>query len=141
MKKLLFALLLTIFCIETPTAQVVPPPQADVLEFLKLFPTAQVLKTINNLQADLKACEETKAKILANADSSNRQLISENASLKQRLSTAEMTTDAIRANADKTETLTTGINKDIRKSKFWGFIDKYGLAIIAAGVGYTIGKQ
>lgn len=140
MKKLFFALLLTIFCIETPTAQTVTP-QADVLEFLKLFPTAQVLKTINNLQTDLKACEQTKSKILANADSSNRQLISENAALKQRLSTAEMTTDIIRVNADKTETLTTGINKDIKKSKFWTFVDKYGLAIIAAGVGYRIGKN
>ncbi|MEA5461569.1 hypothetical protein VB796_21055 [Arcicella sp. LKC2W] len=140
MKKLLFTLLLTIFCIETPTAQVVPP-QADVLEFLKQFPTAQVLKTINNLQADLKACEETKTKILANADSSNRQLTKENAALKQRLSTAEMTTDIIRVNANKTEILTTGIKKDINKSKFWGFVDKYGLAIIAAGVGYTIGKN
>lgn len=142
MKKLrnIFCLILGIFFTHFSQAQTVAPISQDVLDFLRSFPVAKIQSTIQNLQADLKACEKSKSNIIANADSTNNRLIKENTAIKVRLNVAEMKTDNIRTNADNSVSLNVGIEKNIKKARTRAWFERVGLALSAAYLGYRIGK-
>jgi hypothetical protein len=133
-------LLMLILFTHFSQAQVAAPISQDVLDFLRNFPVAKIQSTIQNLQADLKACEKSKTDILANADSTNRKLSNEITALKQHLNTAEMKTDNIRKNTEDSVVLTKGIEKDIKKARPLGWFERIGIAVGAAYLGYRVGK-
>lgn len=124
-----------IICASTLTvqAQLIQTP-ADII---RSFPATQLLLAIDNLQTDLKNCEQTNANILKQQSLSNDKLTKLLSLTQNSLLYQTTRADSLSKSLNNIQTLTKEANKDIKKAKVWLFIDKFKLPIAIFGTAFT----
>ncbi len=120
----------------TSKAQLIQTP-ADII---RSFPATQLLLAIDNLQTDLRNCEQTNTNILKQQAIANDKL-SKLLSLTQNSLLYQTTrADSLSKSLVTIQSLTKEANKDIKKAKFWLFLDKFKLPIAIIGTAFLTSK-
>ena len=106
-------------------------------DILRNFPAKELLQTINNLQTDLKNCEQTNAKIIQEQAITNDKL-TRTLNLTQNNLMYQLTrADSLSNRFNQIQLLSKAATKDIKKAKVWLFIDKFKIPIAVGGTAFT----
>lgn len=134
-----YLLLLLLYIPMASLAQSLPSKDPIPLDInLKSFPALQILQTINNLQADLKACEQTNAAIIAQTTKANQQLTQVLTNTQGKLAASQVQSDSLHNQLRAVSNMATLANTNIKKARWKAWTERLSITLISAFIGFSI---